>query len=144
MSRGYTAILSLMIVGLCLSIGATLKAEDPGNDNSPTDGERDQTWYRSARDQLDAKTIIREKARRRAELRIARLETPDWYGRSSSRRTICPVYGDLAPQSFVVFPAGQVATYGPWISIASSNGQGAGPTGANSGWTANRAGSNFR
>jgi hypothetical protein len=80
-----------MFIGVCLTAGATLRAQDLGRDNSPADGERDQTWYRQPTTyQSDTRAIIQQKAQVRAAQRDARLASLSWYGMSNSRPTAAP------------------------------------------------------
>jgi hypothetical protein len=67
-------------------------AQEPLQDHSPADAERDQTWYRqpSGSLQSDARAIIQQKAQVRAAQRDARLASMSWYGMYNSRPTAAP------------------------------------------------------
>jgi hypothetical protein len=91
MPRVLTMIFAAVFVGLCLAAGATLQAQEFGNDNSPPDSERDQTWYRQTSTyQPDTRAIIHQKAQARGAQRDARLASLNWYGMSNSRPTAAP------------------------------------------------------
>lgn len=90
MSFAMKAIPLAVLVGLCLTVGTTLRAEEYATNNS-TSAERDQSWYQTPSNQrADTRAIIQRKAQTRAAQRDARMASLNWYGMSNARPTAAP------------------------------------------------------
>jgi hypothetical protein len=87
MPKGRKTILSSAVISLCFGVCTALSAQSFA-DRSPADGERDQTWYRSAESQSDTRAIIHQKAQARAAHRAARLEAQSYAGEYRARPSI--------------------------------------------------------
>lgn len=89
MPRTPALIVVAMFLGLCLTAGVTLHAQE--FDETTQEVERDQSWYRPTNDyQPQTREIIQRKAQTRAAQRDARLASLNWYGMSNARPTAAP------------------------------------------------------
>ncbi len=92
MSRKLKLSLQAMFVGIGLAIcsGSCLAA---GNftSSSSSDQPQEQSWYREQQaSKPDPKTIVQQKAQFRAQQRMSRMASLEWYGMSNSRPQASP------------------------------------------------------
>jgi hypothetical protein len=89
MSRSISYSLRALVVGIGLAVGpgACLAAGNLTSPSTTTSGEEQQSesWYREQSAKPDAKAVAQQKAMVRADQRMARMASMQWYGMSNSR-----------------------------------------------------------
>jgi hypothetical protein len=70
----------------------SLAAGNPVSTTPPAEEPHEQSWYREQQQtgKPDPKAIVQQKAQFRAEQRMSRMASMEWYGMSNSRPQACP------------------------------------------------------
>ena len=77
-----------LTIGLAIGAGTCLAAGNLTTTTSTTSNgteQQEQSWYREQSAKPDAKVIAQQKAMARADQRMARMASLQWYGMSNSR-----------------------------------------------------------
>ena len=95
MSRMFTLSLRALLVGVSVGVvsGVSFAAGNPMPTTPPQAEEpKEQSWYREQQQPAkpDPKVIVQQKAAFRAEQRMSRMASMEWYGMSNSRPQACP------------------------------------------------------
>jgi hypothetical protein len=93
MRRTLTFSLAAIVLGITLAFAAAspAAADDPVPPSAPMDpmpggeDEKEQSWYREQAPKSDTLAIVQHKAQVRAQQRMDRLASMQWYGMSGSR-----------------------------------------------------------
>jgi hypothetical protein len=95
MSRMFNWSLRALVVGggiavgsaVCFAAGSPMPTATP-----PAEEQHEQSWYREQQQAAkpDPKAIVQQKAAFRAEQRMSRMASLEWYGMSNSRPQACP------------------------------------------------------
>ncbi len=93
MSRMWTTTLGALLLGAGFTLCASTSV-GAGNFVGPppaTEEQHEQSWYREQQNaKPDPKVIVQQKAQFRAEQRMSRMASMEWYGMSNSRPQACP------------------------------------------------------
>lgn len=86
-SISYTLRALALSIGLAIGSGTCLAAGNLAAPTTTSTGEEQQSesWYREHAAKPDAKAIAQQKAMVRADQRMARMASMQWYGMSNSR-----------------------------------------------------------
>jgi hypothetical protein len=94
MSRMFTLSVRALLVGVGMAIisSVSLAAGNPVSATPPAEEQHEQSWYREQQQtgKPDPKAIVQQKAQFRAEQRMSRMASMEWYGMSNSRPQACP------------------------------------------------------
>jgi hypothetical protein len=93
MSRILKLSLHAMFVGIGLAVGSAscLAAGDFMTAPAAGEEQHEQSWYREQQaSKPDAKVIVQQKAEFRAQQRMSRMASMEWYGMSNSRPQASP------------------------------------------------------
>ncbi len=95
MSRIFNWSLRALLVGAGIAVGSTvcLAAGNPmPTTTPPAEEQHEQSWYREQQQAAkpDPKAVVQQKAAFRAEQRMSRMASMEWYGMSNSRPQACP------------------------------------------------------
>jgi hypothetical protein len=85
--RTFSVRAIVLTVSLAVSTAACLAAGDLPSTDNKTVGEEphEQSWYREQSTKSDTRAIVQQKAQIRAQQRMDRMASLQWYGMSNSR-----------------------------------------------------------
>jgi hypothetical protein len=94
MSRMLSFSLRSILIAFGITVGCSLSlaAGNPVNAAATPEEPHEQSWYREQQQagKPDPKAIVQQKAQFRAEQRMSRMASMEWYGMSNSRPQACP------------------------------------------------------